>query len=134
MKKKLFCSTLVLIMLISCMEEQKQTTNFDPSFVHIVYFWLKDPANMEDRKALETSLHKFMRNSKYAKTKFIGIPPKASREVVDDSFAYNLVLTFASAEEQELYQKEEAHLLFIEESEDLWEKVVVYDANGITPK
>jgi hypothetical protein len=75
-----------------------------------------------------------MRNSKYAKTKFIGIPPKAIREVVDDSFAYNLVLTFASAEEQELYQKEEAHLLFIEESEDLWEKVVVYDANGITPK
>lgn len=134
MMKKLFCSTIVLIILISCVEEQKQTTNFDPSFVHVVYFWLKDPANMEDRKALETSLHKFMRNSKYAKTKFIGIPPKASRDVVDDSFAYNLVLTFASAEEQELYQKEEAHLLFIKESEDLWEKVVVYDANGLTPK
>lgn len=134
MMKKLFCSTIVLIMLISCVEEQKQTTNFDPSFVHVVYFWLKDPANMEDRKALETSLYKFMRNSKYAKTKFIGIPPKASRDVVDDSFAYNLVLTFASAEEQELYQKEEAHLLFIEESEDLWEKVVVYDANGLSPK
>jgi len=116
-------------MFVSCVEDRKETTNFDPSFVHVVYFWLKDPGNMEDRKALEISLKKFMENSKHAKTKFVGTPPKASREVVDDSFAYNLVLTFASAEEQELYQKEEAHLVFIEESQDLWERVVVYDAN-----
>ena len=133
MMKKLFCSTIILLLLGSCVEEQKETTHFDPSYVHVVYFWLKDPANRDDRKALEASLHKFMQNSKYAKTKFIGIPPKASRDVVDDSFAYNLVLTFGSAEEQELYQNEEAHLLFIEESQDLWERVVVYDANGLAP-
>ncbi len=129
--KKLFCSAIIILMLISCVEDSKKGVNFDPAFVHVVYFWLKDPGNMKDRKALETSLEKFMRNSKYAKTKFVGIPPKASREVVDDTFAYNLVLTFASAEEQELYQKEEAHLVFIEESQDLWERVVVYDANSL---
>nr|WP_297763112.1 Dabb family protein [uncultured Muriicola sp.] len=127
MKNMLF-STIILLMLGSCAEEQKETANFDPSFVHVVYFWLKDPNNIEDRKALEASLKKFMLNSKYAQTKFVGVPPKASRDVVDDSFAYNLVLTFGSAEEQELYQNEEAHLLFIEESQDLWERVVVYDA------
>ncbi len=131
MMKNILCSTIILLMLGSCSEEQKETTNFDPSFVHVVYFWLKDPGNMEDRKALEASLEKFMLNSKYAKTKFVGIPPKASRDVVDDSFAYNLVLTFGSAEEQELYQNEEAHLVFIEESKELWERVVVYDANSL---
>ncbi len=134
MMKKLFCSTLILLLLVSCAEEQKETTFFNPTYVHVVYFWLKDPGNMEDRMALETSLEKFMRTSRYAKTKFVGIAPKATREVVDDSFAYNLVLTFGSAEEQELYQNEEAHLLFIEESQELWERVVVYDANGLAPK
>jgi len=134
MMKNILCSTIILLMLGSCEIEQKETSNFDPSFVHVVYFWLKDPGNMEDQKALEASLEKFMLNSKYAQTKFVGVPPKASREVVDDSFSYNLVLTFASAEEQELYQNEEAHLLFIEESKDLWERVVVYDANGLAPK
>ncbi len=134
MMKNILCSTIVLLLLVSCAEEQKETTFFNPTYVHVVYFWLKDPGNMEDRMALETSLEKFMRTSKYAKTKFVGIPPKATREVVDDSFAYNLVLTFASAEEQELYQKEEAHLLFIKESEDLWERVVVYDANSLEAK
>jgi hypothetical protein len=132
--KKILCSTLILLMLVSCADDQKETISFDPSFVHVVYFWLKDPSNMEDRKALEMSLQKFMQNSMYAKTKFVGVPPKASREVVDDSFAYNLVLTFASAEDQELYQNEEAHLVFIEESQDLWERVVVYDANVLVPK
>ena len=132
--KKILCSTFLVLLLVGCAKEQKEVNNFDPSFVHVVYFWLKDPGNMEDRKALEASLEKFMRTSRYAKTKFVGIPPKATREVVDDSFAYNLVLTFASAEEQEMYQKEEAHLLFIKESEDLWERVVVYDANGLEAK
>lgn len=131
--KKILCSTLILLMLVSCADDQQETTSFNPSFVHVVYFWLKDPSNMEDRKALEMSLQKFMQNSKYAKTKFVGVPPKASREVVDDSFAYNLVLTFASAEDQELYQNEEAHLVFIKESQDLWERVVVYDANVLVP-
>ncbi len=132
--KKILCSTFIVLLLVGCAKEQKEVNTFDPSFVHVVYFWLKDPGKMEDRKALELSLHKFMLNSKYAQTKFIGTPPKGSREVVDDSFDYNLVLTFRSSEEQELYQKEEAHLLFIEESQDLWERVVVYDANGLFPE
>jgi hypothetical protein len=79
----------------------------------------------------ETSLKKFLKDSKYAKTNFIGTPPKATRAVVDGSFTYSLIVTFESAEAQEGYQKEEAHLTFIEECKDLWEKVIVYDSNGI---
>ncbi|MEH6680497.1 MAG: Dabb family protein [Sediminicola sp.] len=105
--------------------------NFDPTFVHTVFFWMKDPGNAENNKKFELSLRKFLDSSKYAKTQFIGTPPKATRDVVDDSFTYSLVLSFNSAEAQEQYQKEEAHLLFIEESQDFWEKVVVYDSQGI---
>jgi len=112
-------------------QAQEPMKNFDSNFVHSVYFWLKNPENTEDRKAFETSLSTFLNNSKFAKTNFLGTPPKAVRDVVDDSFTYNLIVTFASAEAQEGYQNEAAHLKFIEESKHLWTKVIVYDALGL---
>ncbi len=104
---------------------------FDSAFAHTVYFWFKNPDNSSDRAKFETSLKIFLNNSKYAKTNFIGTPPTSTRDVVDGSFTYSLIVTFESAEAQEGYQKEEAHLIFIEECKDLWEKVIVYDSNGI---
>lgn len=108
--------------------EMKQ---FDANFAHTVFFWLKNPDSQEDRTAFETSLKKFLDNSAYAKTRFIGKPPKASRDVVDGSFTYSLIVTFESAEAQQNYQEEAPHNLFIEESSDLWKKVIVYDSKGI---
>jgi hypothetical protein len=131
MKKQVYILVMTML-LLSCAQKQNDLKTFDPTFVHTVYFWLKDPESIQDRAAIEVSLKKFMKNSKYAKTKFVGTPPKATRDVVDDSFTYTLVLTFSSAEEQENYQNEEAHLTFIEESQDLWEKVLVYDSMSIT--
>ena len=104
---------------------------FDPAFAHTVYFWLKNPDSKEDRKAFEISLQKFLDNSEFAKTKFIGKPPKASRDVVDGSFTYSLIVTFESAEAQQNYQDEAPHKLFIEESSKLWTKVIVYDSKGV---
>ncbi|TFG71524.1 MAG: Dabb family protein [Flavobacteriales bacterium] len=104
---------------------------FDPAFAHTVYFWLKNPDNQKDRTAFETSLKKFLDHSQFAKTNFIGKPPKASRDVVDGSFTYSLIVTFESAEAQQEYQVEEPHLLFIKESSPLWNKVIVYDSKGI---
>lgn len=112
-------------------QEYGDRQEFDDNYVHTVFFWMKDPTNDISNKKFEISLRKFLDRSKYAKTLFIGRPPKASREVVDDSFTYSLVLSFESAGAQEHYQKEEAHLVFIEESQDLWEKVIVYDAMGV---
>ncbi|MEP3207904.1 MAG: Dabb family protein [Maribacter sp.] len=104
---------------------------FDPAFAHTVYFWLANPDSQEDRAAFETSLQKFLDNSAYAKTKFIGTPPRASRDVVDGSFTYSLIVTFESAEAQQNYQDEAPHKLFIEESSGLWTKVIVYDSKTI---
>ena len=113
-------------------QEENKMKNFDPNFAHTVYFWLKNPDNKEDCKAFEVSLQKFLDHSAYAKTKFIGKPPRASRDVVDGSFTYSLIVTFDSSEAQEAYQKEAPHLLFIEESSKLWTKVIVYDSKGIS--
>ena len=130
MKRSIVFIALIVLPLWSTSQE-KPLIEFDSNFAHVVYFWFKNPDDASDRMKFEKSLQKFLDHSKYAKTNFIGKPPKAVREVVDDSFTYNLIVTFESEEAQADYQAEQAHLTFIEECKDLWEKVIVYDAKGI---
>jgi len=113
------------------LQGQDQPVDFDKNFTHVVYFYLNNPDNPEDRSAFENSLKKFLDNSLYAKTKFIGIPAETPRDVVDNSYTYSLIQTFPSKEIQNKYQEEPAHLVFIEESSHLWKKVQVYDSVGI---
>lgn len=112
-------------------QTQSEMATFNPAFAHTVYFWLHNPDKAEDRKAFEESLSRFLSRSQYAKTNFIGTPPQASREVVDGSFTYSLIVSFESAEAQAAYQAEQPHLDFIAESQHLWKKVIVYDSVGI---
>lgn len=125
--------SLVFLMTIGTVIGQNNDTmkEFDSNFAHTVYFWLKNPDNASDRQAFETSLRTFLDNSAYAKTQFIGKPPSASRDVVDGSFTYSLIVTFESAEAQQQYQVEAPHKKFVEESSGLWTKVIVYDSQGI---
>lgn len=110
---------------------QENKTDFNRAFTHVVYFWLNNPDSAEDRREFVTSLNKFMENSEYAETKFIGIPADTPRDVVDNSYTYSLILTFPSKEIQNKYQTEPAHLLFIEEASHLWRRVQVYDSVGL---
>lgn len=125
----------LLIMLstlaTSCENETTPMKEFDTNFAHVVYFWLKNPESQQDRSAFEASLKKFLSTSDYAQTQFIGTPANTPREVVDNSWTYSIILTFPSKEIQNKYQQEPVHLKFIEESEDLWERVQVYDAVGL---
>lgn len=129
--KNLIFLIVALLSFTAYSQNINDLKTFDPAFSHSVYVWLKEPDNPKVREQFESSLKKFLKNSKYAKTNFVGIPPKATRDVVDDSYTYSLIVTFESAEAQDGYQKEEAHLVFIEECKDLWEKVLIYDALGL---
>lgn len=113
------------------LQGQDQPVDFDKNFTHVVYFYLNNPDNPGDRADFENSLKKFLDNSLYAKTKFIGIPAETPRDVVDNSYTYSLILSFPSKEIQDKYQQEPSHLVFIEESSHLWKKVQVYDSVGI---
>lgn len=117
-------------MITGCAPKEKNMS-LHPAFVHTVYFWLQHPDNKTDRELFESSLKKFLKNSQYAKTKFIGSPMQSDREVVDDTYTYSLIVSFDSKEEQDLYQKEDAHLLFIKEASHVWSKVIVYDSTHI---
>ncbi len=113
-------------------DDASASSEFDPAFTHVVYFWLKNPESADDRQQFELAVKKFMHDSKFAKTRFIGVPPLATRDVVDDSFTYALILSFESAAAQEQYQAEPAHQEFVAECKELWSKVIVYDAIPLT--
>ena len=131
MRKTIVTLTFLFTSLAIFAQKENEMNEFDSNFAHVVYFWFNDPSDEEGRQRFEASLNKFLDASEFAKTNFIGKPPKAVRDVVDDSFTYNLIVTFESAEAQEAYQNEQAHLTFIEECKDLWKKVIVYDARGV---
>ncbi|WGK63866.1 Dabb family protein [Croceiramulus getboli] len=122
--------SLILLILTSCGKTPSRA--LDSGFVHTVYFWLQDPDNPEDRQAFEASLLKFMEASGHVQSYMLGTPPTATREVVRDDFTYSLTVLFADAAAQQAYQDEEAHLLFIDESESLWKKVEVNDAVSLS--
>ena len=131
MKKTVCILTLLLITITTYSQQDKEMRNLDSHFVHTVYFWLNNPDSEDDQKQFEKAMKKFMRKSKHANTHYVGKPPKATRDVVDDSFTYTLIVSFKSAKQQEKYQNEKAHLEFIEEAQSLWNKVIVYDSQGV---
>lgn len=101
------------------------------NFRHTVYFWLKEPNNQLHRKTFENSLKRFIDSSKFVQSKHLGTPANTHRGVIDASYTYCLSVSFLSKKEHDAYQEEPAHKLFLEESEMLWKKVLVYDSESI---
>jgi len=97
------------------------------TFIHHVFFWLKEPANTEARKQFELGLQNLIKVPQI-QSSHIGTPVESPREVVDDSFTYSYMAFFKSKEDQEIYQTHPIHLKFIEDCQHLWVKVIVYDA------
>lgn len=99
----------------------------EKTFVHHVFFWLKDPDNAESRAQFEKGL-KALVTVPQIKSYHIGLPVESPREVVDDSFTYSYMVFFKSKADQDTYQTHPIHLKFVDDCKHLWEKVIVYDA------
>ena len=98
------------------------------NFRHTVFFWLKEPKNKLHRNTFETSLKRFIDNSKFVQNKHIGTPAETDRAVIDSTYTYCLSVSFLNKKDHDNYQEESGHVTFIEESSSLWEKVLVYDS------
>ena len=100
---------------------------FNKTFVHHVFFWLKNPDSSEDRDAFEKGIEGLLKVP-MIKASHVGKPVLSDRDVVDDSFTYSYMVMFDSSDDQNIYQTHPIHLKFIEDCSHLWEKVIVYDA------
>jgi len=131
MKSTMKILTLIVLITISNSIKARAQETTQGDFAHVVFFWLKNPDNQEDRDKFETSLKKFINSSNYIKSKHVGTPADTDRDVIDNTYTYCLIATFKDKADQDKYQEEQVHKVFIEESQDLWEKVVVYDSESI---
>ena len=102
------------------------------NLIHTVYFWLKNPNESAERSAFEVAIKKLMASNTQGLQSHLGCPAATEeRGVVDNSFSYCYVMTFASEEDEIAYQTDPTHLAFIDEASHLWDKVVVYDSKSI---
>ncbi|MDX9880421.1 MAG: Dabb family protein [Prolixibacteraceae bacterium] len=108
---------------------QAAEIKFSKTFVHQVYFWLRNPKSEEDREAFEKGVEALLRVP-VIKASHVGKPVPSDRDVVDDSFTYSYMVMFDSSEDHDVYQSHPIHLKFVEDCSHLWEKVTVYDAMG----
>lgn len=111
------------------------TLNFFPdmkkkTFVHHVYFWLKNTDSAEDRSKLIEGL-KILAKVPMIRTSHIGLPAPTNRSVIDSSYAVSWLCFFDDLKDQEIYQDHPIHLEFIANCASLWDKVVVYDSIDI---
>ena len=96
-------------------------------FFHVVYFWLVDDSAEVKEKFLK-ELNLFVNEVEEIKKVHIGPPADTDRDVIDNTYSFNLLLTFDSKKEHDTYQEHPAHKKFIENASSLWEKVLVYDS------
>jgi Stress responsive A/B Barrel Domain len=95
-------------------------------FIHHVYFWLHNPGNEEDKRALTEGLKKLSKITTI-KSHYIGVPADTRRDVIDSSYSVSWLLFFDNAADQDSYQTDPIHLDFVKTCKHLWSKVVVYD-------
>lgn len=118
---------LGLLVLAGCQQESPKKGGQEV-LVHHVYFWLHEADSPDARAQMQQALEELtaIETIRYA---HLGIPAGTeSRDVVDHSYTYSLMLFFDSKEDQDSYQVDPLHLKFVEENQYLWQKVIVYDS------
>ena len=102
------------------------------SFIHHVFFWLKNPKNKQDHDKLLAGL-KGLGKIKEIKMAHIGLPSinDFDKSVTDASYSFSVLLVFNNKADEEKYLVNPLHKKFIDDHKDLWSKVVVYDSSAI---
>ncbi len=110
--------------LLSC-NSNKETT-YGP-LIHSVYFWLKNDLNEEKKEEFINFFKELSRIDVIQTLKYGKPAPTNPRPVVDNSFDYNLIVSFANMDDINVYETHPIHLAAIEKFKDYWSKVEVKD-------
>lgn len=97
--------------------------------VHSVFFYLEPGLSPEQKtqfhRAVET-----LADIQSATAVYVGTPADTpDRPVIDTSYDVGLTVILENLEAHDAYQDDPIHLKFIEENNQFWTKVVIYDAD-----
>ena len=107
------------------MAKSNNSEKIKGDFIHMVFFWLKNPNNQNDREIFKTLLTEFINTNPQVVTTHIGEPADTNRSIIDNSYNFSLVVTFPDLATHDAYQNDPSHLQFIEKAKSLWKKVVI---------
>lgn len=122
----------VMTTLVNSETEANVKEDAPLSFVHHVFFWLKNPKNKKDHDKLLAGL-KSLGKIEQIKMSHIGLPSvnNFDKPVTDASYSFSVLLIFNSKSDEEQYLVHPLHKKFIDDHKNLWSKVVVYDSSLI---
>lgn len=95
-------------------------------FIHSVFFWMKEGNSEEAIAQFEKDLRS-LGEIKDIIHFHIGKPAGSERAVVDNSYDYALIIHFPDIEAESAYQVDPIHTAFVENNNQVWSKVKVYD-------
>lgn len=98
------------------------------TITHYVLFWLKKDLSEQEIKAF-AAFFDLLKTIPVVKSLQYGRAANTNqREVVDNSFTYNLIVTFKDLNDIAIYETHPIHLQAIEKYSQNWERVVVHDS------
>ncbi|HLT86457.1 MAG TPA: Dabb family protein [Sphingobacterium sp.] len=130
--KSVTAAGLTGTLLTSCtssVEEGTKSANTiaNGTILHSVYFWLKDDITEEEEQDF-LNFFEELRKVPGVQTLQYGKPaPTNPRPVVDNSFQYNLVVTFQNMDDINTYETHPAHISAAEQYSKYWTNVEVRD-------
>ncbi len=100
------------------------------TFIHHVYFWLKNPDDPAVREKFENGL-KEMGTIETISLLHIGTPADTDRDIIDNTYHYSFLIGFKDRKGHDIYQEHPIHDKFRNEYSEMWTKVLVYDSVDI---
>jgi hypothetical protein len=95
---------------------------------HHVYFWLKDEhKGATDRAEFERGLAALFEIELVKGGRWSVPAPVMPRPVIDQSWDYAITMQFDSVADQDAYQADPQHQVFIDEHKHRWARVLVMD-------
>ncbi|MEO0583725.1 MAG: Dabb family protein [Bacteroidota bacterium] len=109
-------------------EEEEKAEAIEGDFVHMVFFWLKEPENGSVKQAFAKAIGDFLEVNEQVVSYHIGSPANTPREIVDNSYTFCLIVTFEDREGHDAYQVSDSHQELLKLTRPFWEKVQIYDS------
>lgn len=96
------------------------------TFVHCVYFWLKEDLTESQLKTFRSGLDALI-GIDSVRHGYYGAPAGTDRPIIDRSYSYALVVVFDDKAGHDAYQVADVHDVFRQDSGSFWTEVKIYD-------
>ncbi|SFK82598.1 Stress responsive A/B Barrel Domain [Porphyromonadaceae bacterium KH3CP3RA] len=97
------------------------------TIIHSVYFWLKPNLTEQEEKQFLTFFDLLKKIPGVSSLVYGKPAPTTKREVTDNTFSYNLIITFKNMEDINNYETHPEHVKAASEYAKFWDRVQVRD-------